>query len=41
MSDIIAIRAQPSVGSVLAEIQTKTATILNICDSLHRCLVVL
>merc|ERR1719410_2422259 len=36
LSDIITIRSQPSVGLVLTEIQTKTATILNICDSLHR-----
>ena len=40
LSDITSIK--PGVGSVsqtLAEIKTKTATILNICDSLQRCVV--
>ena len=37
LSDIISIRPQPCVGSVMAEIKTKTASILNICDSLQRC----
>ena len=41
LSDIISIRPQPGVGSVMAEIKTKTASILNICDSLQRCAVFL